>query len=112
MKSLLKLTKEQIDPYFLEWQRILMELAELHKQRDIRTKVVLEAGLEVYKRLLVHCREALQEEGFEPLNGSERLAFIEASPGTYAAYRQLAELFAELKKSIARKRIELKRSIE
>ena len=112
MKSLQKLTKEQLDPYFLEWDRISVELAVLHRQRDKRAKMVLEVGIELYKRLLSHCREALGERDFEPLNGSERLSFIEGSPGTYAAYRQLAELFAELKKTVARKRVELKRSLE
>lgn len=112
MKSLQKLTKEQLDPYFLEWDGISVELADLHRQRDRRAKNVLEAGLALYKRLLSHCREALEHPDFEPLNGSERLSFVEGSPGTYAAYRQLAELFAELKKTVARKRIELKRSLQ
>lgn len=108
MKSSQKLTKEQLDPYFLEWDRIAAGLALLHSQRDKRSKEAMQAGLEVYHHLLVHCREALQDGGFQPLNGSERLSFVEASPGTYAAYRQLDELFMELKKTIARKRIELK----
>lgn len=112
MKSLQKLTKEQLDPYFLEWDRLSVELAALHKQRDRRAKPVLEAALEIYKRLLSHCREALEQPDFEPLNGSDRLSFVEGSPGAYAAYRQLVELFAELKKAVARKRIELKRSLE
>jgi len=112
VKSLPKLTKEQLDPYFLEWDKVSVELADLHKRRDRRAKQVLETGLELYKQLLLHCREALEQPDFEPLNGSERLSFVEGSAGTYAAYRQLAELFAELKKTVARKRIELKRSIE
>ena len=109
MKSSQKLTKGQVEPFFQEWDRISAELAHLHSQRDRRTTVIMETGLKVYKPLLSYCRKALQDEGFEPLNGSERLSFIEASPGTFAAYRQMDELFSELKKTIARKRIELSR---
>lgn len=109
MKLSQKLTKEQLDPFFLKWDRIAAELAVLHSQRNKRSKEAALDGLEVYDHLLTHCREALQDEAFNPLNGSERRSFIAASPGTYAAYRQLDELFAELKKTIARKRIELQR---
>ncbi|ANU23033.1 YpoC family protein [Planococcus donghaensis] len=107
MKRSLKLTKEQLEPYFLEWECNSAQLAELHKQRNKAAELTKD-GLTIYKKLLTHCRQALQDDGFEPLNGSERLAFIESSPGTYAAYRQLSELFRELKKMIARKRIEFK----
>ncbi|MBT2569525.1 YpoC family protein [Planococcus sp. ISL-110] len=109
MKSSQKLTKEQLEPYFLEWDKVAADLANLHRQRDKRSKEAMLAGLEVYSDLLAHCREALQDNEFQPLNGSERLSFVEASLGTYAAYRQMDELFAELKKIIARKRIEIKR---
>lgn len=109
MKSLQRLTNEQVDPFFLEWSRISGELATLHKERKKGANTVILTGIEVYKRLLSYCREALQDDEFQPLNGSERLSFIEASPGAYAAYRQLDELFTELRKTIARKRIELKR---
>lgn len=80
----------------------------MHKLRNKAVKEVTQAGIEVYKKLLAHCRCALDEESFEPLNGAERLLFIEFSLSTYAAYRQLDELFSELKKIIARKRIEHK----
>lgn len=108
MTSSQKLTKEQLDPYFWKWDRLAAELALLHSQRDKRSEEAIHAGLKLYHLLLSHCREALQDEGFQPLNGSERLSFVESSPGTYAAYRQLDELFSELKKTIARKRIEFK----
>jgi len=108
VKLSLKLTKEQLDPYFLEWECISVQLADLHKQRNKAAAEIIQDGLTIYKKLLTHCRTALQDEEFEPLNGTERLSFIESSPSTYAAYRQLVELFVELKKIIARKRIEFK----
>ena len=109
MKSSQKLTKEQVEPFFQQWDRLSAELADLHSQRNKGTKDALQSGISVYRFLLAYCREALEDEGFEPLNGTERLSFIEASPKTYAAYRQMDELFSELKKTIARKRIELNR---
>ncbi|MGH2317633.1 YpoC family protein [Planococcus sp. SE5232] len=109
MKSSQKLTKDQLEPFFQEWNQLSTELADLHHQRNRGAKDAMQAGLKVYNSLLAHCREALQDERFEPLNGSERLSFIQASPGTYAAYRQMDELFSELKKTLARKRIERSR---
>ncbi len=112
MKSSQKLTKEQIDPYFLEWARLSAELAYLHERRDKATVQAIQSGIETFEQLLSHCRFALQDDEFEPLNGSERLSFIKSSARTYAAYRQLDELFSELKKILARKRIEFKHQSE
>lgn len=108
MKPSQKLTKQQIEPYFLKWNQLSNDLAAMHTRREKKTKVAAQAGIVLYKQLLRHCQLALQDNNFEPLNGAERLFFIETSASTYAAYRQLDELFLEVKKTLARKRIEYK----
>ncbi|WP_341201534.1 YpoC family protein, partial [Planomicrobium okeanokoites] len=45
-----------------------------------------------------------------PLNNEERLAFVEMNCRTFAAYRQLQELFNEMQKKIASKRAILNRN--
>ncbi|ANU28126.1 YpoC family protein [Planococcus versutus] len=112
MKLSQKLTKEQTDPYFLEWARLSAELAYLHERRDKATGQAMQSSIKMFEQLLLHCRSALQDDEFEPLNGSERLSFIKSSARTYAAYRQLDELFSELKKILARKRIEFNQQSE
>ncbi|TWT01031.1 YpoC family protein [Planomicrobium sp. CPCC 101079] len=112
MKLSQKLTKEQTDPFFSKWQEMSLVISELHERREKRVKKEMESGILLYKKLLAHCLDAEKDAGEKavaPLNGEERLAFVASNPGTYAAFRQLDELFAEMKKLIAAKRIQLKR---
>lgn len=109
MKLLQKLTKEQIDPYFMEWEVKALHFAELHKRRDMAVESEMMAGIELYRALLAHCLAEDNEKPLMPLNGEERLSFIVSRPGTFHAFRQLDELFSEMKKLIAAKRVQLKR---
>jgi hypothetical protein len=104
-----KLTKEQVDPFFKEWEEMASQLSELHKRRDANAKHKMEEGILLYKRLRAHCAGAGLESSFGPLNGEERLAFAVSRPGSFAAFRQLDELFSEMKKMVAARRIRLKR---
>ncbi|PSL41946.1 hypothetical protein B0H99_101193 [Planomicrobium soli] len=112
MKLSQKLTKEQTDPFFEEWRAKAAIISDLHKQRDKQAKDEMEAGILLYNKLLAHCLETGAIPGVKvlaPINGEERLAFVASQPGNFAAFRQLDELFAEMKKIIAAKRIHLKR---
>ncbi|MDN7241080.1 hypothetical protein QWY14_04725 [Planococcus sp. N028] len=111
MKLSQKLTKEQTDPFFLNWNEKAQRISELHKRRDAQVRIEMQAGILLYKKLLEHCSDST-EKPLMPLNGEERLAFVVSSPGNYAAFRQLDELFSEMKKIIAGKRIQLKRMEE
>jgi hypothetical protein len=84
----------------------------LHKQRDKSVKESMEAGILLYQRLLAHCSDANPEKPLEPINGEERLSFIISHSGSYAAFRQLDELFSEMKKMIAGRRVQLKKREE
>jgi hypothetical protein len=108
-----KLTKEQTAPFFDKWQDLALTISDLHKQRDKQVVEAMEAGIILYKKLLVHCSDTEAITGAKllvPLNGDERLAFIIGKPGSYAAFRQLDELFSEMKKLIAGRRVQLNKS--
>lgn len=64
-------------------------------------------GISVYQALLAQCISG--EAHLEPLNNAERLAFVETNSTSYAAFRQLQELFNEMKKKIASKRASLEK---
>lgn len=105
MKSSQKLIDELIDPFFLEWAGIRMQVSQAHQLRNGGAEKAMLEGIQLFCLLLDHCKgQAI------PLNCAERLAFIEQQPAKYAAFRQLDELFLEMKKAVVSKRIQLKRS--
>ncbi|MGI2327035.1 YpoC family protein [Planococcus sp. YIM B11945] len=109
MKLSQKLTKEHVDPFFLEWQMLSEEISDMHKRKDKRVTERMKDGILLYQKLLLQCTDVLQGKKLMPLNGEERFAFIVSRAGNFAAYRQLNELFSEMKKIIAAKRVQLKR---
>lgn len=100
-----KLTKEQVSPFFDRWHELQPAIAGAIQRRDGQATEWMTEGIRLYTGLLAHCEYII-----EPLNGKERLAFIEQNNGRYAAFRQLDELFEEMKKQIASKRIQLQRA--
>lgn len=108
MKLSQKLTKEQIDPFFIKWENIVSDISGMHKKKDAKAKELMGNGVVLYRNLLLHCQQEGQKP-IIPLNGEERLDFIVHNPGNYAAFRQLDELFSEIKKMIAAKRVQLNR---
>ena len=105
MRLLQKLTKVQVSSFFDQWHELQPAIAESIKKRDGQAAELMNEGIRLYIRLLAHCEYLI-----EPLNGKERLAFIEQNNGRYAAFRQLDELFEEMKKQIASKRTQLQRA--
>lgn len=105
-----KLTEQHIQPFYQEWAEIEVQLSGLHKKRSKETAELLRRGIDLYQKLIHHCQDTEHEWLIEPMNAKERLEFVQSNPQSYAAYRQLAELFGEMKKAIARVRIQLKRT--
>lgn len=110
MKLSQKLTEQHIQPFFEEWAEIELQLSNLHSRRSKETAEPLLRGIELYQQLIDHCQDPSGEWRIEPMNAGERLEFVRSNPQSYAAYRQLAELFVEMKKAIARVRIRVKRT--
>ncbi|QDQ02226.1 hypothetical protein FOH38_18005 [Lysinibacillus fusiformis] len=95
------IAKDKVDVWFAEWTALEGQIHLAHDARNGAAKGLMEQGIALFERLL-------QEAGEEvmPINGMERLAFIQAKPGQYACYRQLDELFKETKKRTARLRLQ------
>lgn len=96
------IAKDKIDAWFTEWTELEGRIHGAHDSRNGSAQGLMEQGIALFQRLV-------QEAGEEvmPINGMERLAFIQAKPGQYACYRQLDELFKETKKRTARLRLQV-----
>lgn len=105
------ITKELVDAWFSEWEKLRERIHIAHESRDESAKTLMEQGLEHFENFLVQAsfpnKIHLEQEPYEllPINGGERLNFIKKKPGQYASYRQLDELYKETKKRCARLRL-------
>lgn len=99
--------QEAVDPFFISWSGLEEEIGGLFKKREGSTELPMKKGIAVYKALLEQC--STEEEQLMPLNNAERLAFVEENSSTFAAFRQLQELFNEMQKKIASRRASLGR---
>lgn len=105
--------KDQVAPFFEQWEKLCTEIYEMHQNRNKEVIVVMEKGIKLYEQLILFASGQVdstirQNEQYEvlPLNGMERLQFIKDRPGQFACFRQLDELFKETKKKIARLRLQ------
>lgn len=94
--------KEKIEPFFDSWSKLEQEIESLLSDRRKNIESEMTQGISIYQALLTQCN--CGEEYLEPLNNAERLAFVETNSTSYIAFRQLQELFNEMKKKIASKR--------
>lgn len=104
--------KEKVDPYFEQWEQLSTLIHEAHSERNNQARPLMEQGIALFEKCVLVCSETHEKtmkenEQYEvlPINGMERILFIKARPAQYACYRQLDELFKELKKRLARLRI-------
>ncbi|MET4560008.1 hypothetical protein ABIA69_001151 [Lysinibacillus parviboronicapiens] len=95
------IAQDKVEAWFAEWIALEGQIHVAHDRRNGAAKGLMEQGIALFERLM-------QEAGEEvmPINGMERLSFIQAKPGQYACYRQLDELFKETKKRTARLRLQ------
>ncbi|MFC5559681.1 YpoC family protein [Ureibacillus thermophilus] len=106
--------KDQIEPYFQKWDKLSKEIYQAHDERNREmAQNLMEQGIALFEELMVKASDTDSEklefhEAYEamPLNGLERFQFIKARPGQYACYVQLDELFKEVKKRLARLRVQ------
>lgn len=106
------IVKELVNPYFEQWNELSSQIHKAHDSRNGEAKNLMDKGIQLFENCIVSCSETtshsiIENEEYEvlPINGMERLQFIKVRPGQYACYRQLDELFKELKKRLARLRI-------
>ncbi|PYF06902.1 YpoC family protein [Ureibacillus chungkukjangi] len=106
------IAKEAVEPYFEQWNDLSEQIHKAHDLRNGEAKTLMEKGIDLFESCILNCSETAfqtinEKEDYEvlPINGMERLQFIKMRPGQYACFRQLDELFKELKKRLARLRI-------
>jgi len=106
------IVKEAVEPYFEQWLDLSTRIHQAHELRNGEAKALMDQGILLFENCILYCSDtpskSIEEsEEYEvlPLNGMERLQFIKTRPGQYACFRQLDELFKELKKRLARLRI-------
>ncbi|HWK24724.1 MAG TPA: hypothetical protein VNS08_17035 [Ureibacillus sp.] len=106
------IAKEAVEPYFEQWNELNRQIHNAHELRNGEAKSFMDKGIQLFEKCIIYCSETtsqsiIESEEYEvlPLNGMERLQFIKTRPGQYACFRQLDELFKELKKRLARLRI-------
>lgn len=92
-----KLRKEDFIPIFANWSVIRRQLEKLYKEREKDNLDLMEEGIELLSNLFV------MADGTYPLNYEERFNFVQKSHKSYAAFRQLDELFKETEKKLARR---------
>lgn len=104
--------KEKVEPFFEQWEELSRRIYNAHENRNGEAHQLMEQGIALFEQLVIHCSDvenvpAVLNEQYEvlPLNGLERYIFIKSRPGQYACYRQLEELFKEIKKRLARLRL-------
>lgn len=93
---------------FQQWEKEEQEIEQLYKSKNREVHNRMQHAIQNYETIVSSkgtvFNEAQQREEFvlEPLNGQERLAFIKSRITSHYAHIQLAMLYKELRKKIAR----------
>lgn len=98
------------DDWYATWDQLSLQIHEAHATRNGQAEQFMLEGIAHFIDFLCKASEverydAQQSYELLPLNGGERLAFVQGNPAQYASYRQLDELYKETKKRCARLRI-------
>ncbi|WP_349291328.1 YpoC family protein [Planococcus beigongshangi] len=94
--------KEKVSPFFDSWSSVEQEIESLLSDRKRKIETEMTQGITIYQALLAQC--SFGDTQLAPLNNVERLDFVMKNKNSYAAFRQLQELFTEMQKKIASKR--------
>lgn len=89
--------------FFKPWDQLREEIPPLHDTHHPAVKEKMEAALQLYYDLLQYGEEEGETHSLLfPLNGEERLAFIEEQMPRRYAFIQLDAVFDESRKKAAR----------
>lgn len=108
--------KELVEPYFQKWEELSQQIHIAHNLRNGEAEMLMREGITLFENLVLSTSVTTQSPMFDtneqyevlPINGMERYLFVKVRPGQYACYRQLDELFKEIKKRLARLRVKTK----
>ena len=96
---------EAVLPFYDAWQGLSKDIQHCFEQEPTRCRQYISTGYELYAELKQTLVRLFGESSPSPLNEEERLSFVRHSKSAHAAFRQLEQLFRELKKKIARQKI-------
>lgn len=100
-----KSINDAVSPYYDSWQELSRDIDDCFKQQPARCRELISNGYTLYAELKQTLIRLFGESSPAPLNEEERLSFVYQSKSAHAAFRQLEQLFRELKKKIARQKI-------
>ena len=110
-----RFNKEQLTPYFEQWEVVREQIELLYHQKDRRAVELMQEAITNYQELLEYGGKTIDERKgtavytLLPLNGEERFEFVQAKIASHYAFVQLDALFTETKKKAARLRLALLR---
>ncbi|QFF98736.1 hypothetical protein PB01_07760 [Psychrobacillus glaciei] len=81
--------------YFAEWIQLKGHLVLSFKVKNDARNELMEQGINLLTVIIDNAT------GITPINFSDRITFIKQNKNNYTAFRQLDELFKEMKKKIA-----------
>ncbi|MBT2582074.1 YpoC family protein [Planococcus sp. ISL-109] len=96
---------EMVSPFYESWQELSQDIQNCFEREPTTCRQLISKGCELYVELKHTLVILFGESSPSPLNEQERLSFVQNSKSDHAAYRQLEQLFRELKKKIARQKI-------
>lgn len=103
-----RFSREALQSYFEQWDRVKEDIEELYERKDSSVITHMKKSLHNYMCLLEYGGYEEIEQGGQgtyrllPLNGHERIAFIEKQIHSAYAFAQLTALFDETRKKAAR----------
>lgn len=96
---------QAVSPFYEDWSALSQKIESCFVQEASGCRTLIAEGWQLYEALKTALYGLFGNSAPCPLNESERLEFIRNSRSAHAASRQLTQLFAELKKKIARIKI-------
>lgn len=98
-----RFSRENMNRFFEPWSQLKDEIPPLHEAKNPAVQEKMEEALQLYYELLKYGEEIGEKHSLLfPLNGEERLAFIEEQMPRRYAFIQLNALFDESQKKAAR----------
>lgn len=105
MKLSQKSIDDRVSPFFADWEELSKTILHSFETAGAGSAEWIGQGHALYRRLKETLYGLFGEQMPLPINEKERLEFVLATKSAHAAFRQLSQLFTELKKKIARHKI-------
>jgi hypothetical protein len=89
-------------PAFEQWDQVRNEIEQLYVNQDKKAMQLMKVAIQSYTELLESGGVEQGKFVCQPLNGEERIQFVQEKIASHYAFVQLDALYTEVKKKIAR----------